>query len=84
MARFTHATTSTRNVERDRDEITYFDELNVAPCFDDFSGDFMSERLAYGRGGSATDHVLVTAANVCGYNSKNNPVITFAVLGWQL
>src|SRR6185503_2093891 len=52
------------DVERDGAEVALLDELDPGPGLDDLAGDLVAEDQPVGRGGAATDHVLVGAADV--------------------
>ena len=66
------------DVEGHRNQIADFDELHVAPGFDDLAGDLVAEHQPVRRGGAAADHVLVAAADVGGDDFENDAVLAFA------
>ena len=72
------------NVKRYRDQIAYLDELNITAGLDYFAGDLVSQNEALGRGGAASDHVLVAAANISGNDFEKYAVFTFTIPERQL
>jgi len=62
------------DVERDRNDVAFFDVFDIAAGFDHLAGDFVAEDKAGRRGGSATDHVLVGTADIGGDDFEDNPV----------
>ena len=54
------------------------------PGFDHFAGDLVSQHQAFGRGGAASNHVLVAAADVGGNDLEKDAVFAFAIPERQL
>src|SRR5579859_1846235 len=78
LALFAIAAAPTGDVERNRNQVTDFDELHVAAGLDHFAGNLVPQNQTF-RGGSATaHHVLVAAANVCANDLENDAVLAFA------
>src|SRR5690606_1173166 len=65
-ARLAHLAAAAGDVEGDRDQVAFLDELHARPVLDDLAGDLVAEHEAFGGGGAAADHVLVRAADVGG------------------
>src|SRR5271165_2787744 len=78
------ATSTAGDVERNRDEVTHLDELNVAPGLDHLTGYFMPQYQSGRSGGAAADHVLVASANIRGDDLQDNAVLAFASSKRQL
>src|SRR5690242_11740738 len=73
----TVSATSAGDVERNRYKIPAFQKLDSAPFLDDLSGDFMAEDQTGRSSGASAHHVLITPANIGGYDAKNNAVVDF-------
>src|SRR5439155_6050050 len=81
FAFFAIPATAARDVERNGDDVAFFDEFDVAAGFDHFAGDFMAEDQPSRRGGSAAHHVLVRAADVGGDDLEQHSVLAFMFVG---
>ena len=72
---FAGATATASHVKGYRDNVTFFEELDIAARLDHFAGNFMAQDQA-GRGGSATAyHVLVGAADIGGQYLEDDAVV---------
>ena len=80
IARFTHAAAPTRDIKGDGDQIADFDKLDIAACLDHFAGDLVAQRLALWRGGSASHHMLIAAADIGCHDLEDDAVVALAVL----
>src|SRR5271165_4850719 len=78
------AASTAGDVERNRDEVTHLDELDVAPGLDHLTGYFMPQYQSGRSGGAAADHVLVASANIRGDDLQDNAVLAFASSKRQL
>src|SRR5699024_1850454 len=59
-----HYTASACNVEWNRSDVPFFDEFYISSHFNNFSRNFMPQHESFRRCRSASDHMLVTAANI--------------------
>src|SRR5690606_12420697 len=71
----TIVTTSTSNIERNRYNITFFDEFYVTTNFDYFTSNLMPQHQTTRSSRSTTDHMLVTSTDVSSNHFKYNPMI---------
>src|SRR5690606_2887813 len=62
-------------VERHRNDVALFKELDVAAGFEDIAGDLVPQYQAGRSGGAAGHHVLVGAADVGGENFEDDAVV---------
>ena len=69
------ATAPAGDVERNRNDVTFLDELDIAAKLDDFAGDLVAENQPRRRGRPPADHVLVGAADVGRDDLEQNAVL---------
>jgi hypothetical protein len=70
------ATASAADVERDRDQVAFLQELYVSTYFENFAGVRVAEDHALGSRKAAAVDVLVTAADVRGHDLEDDAVRT--------
>jgi hypothetical protein len=82
MTSLTHPTASTSDIEWNRDQVSFSEELDITTEFNDLASDFMPQRLTFRRGGASSYHVLIAPANISCHDLQDNAVFTFAIPPW--
>jgi hypothetical protein len=73
------ATATASYIERNRTQITFFDELNIPAGFDHLSGNLVPQDEADRGCGSTAYHVLVATADIGGDDLQDHTVIALSI-----
>jgi len=73
------AATAAGDIERHGNQVADFDEFDIPPGLNHFTGNFMTQHQPSRRGCASAHHMLVAAANVGRNDLQNDAMLAFSV-----